>query len=450
MRWRTWWAVVLLIGLLGVMPAGAQEVSEKKDIAVFNLSYSDYSIPSGALGLVDQSIQNVFIDLGRFNVLGMNYRLESNEIDEFINKIKELKQENVEIPEAVRLGEETFTEADFNKLVGSFIVVVPVISYYNVYQEGNDYEAELQTSFTFIKVDTAEAFASFQIDTSASGDNSRQAVKSAVDMIPIQLQYELRSIPEFQLKTGIVDIEGREIIIEFGRNMGVRVGDEYALTESRILSSGFTRTEESGLFVIKDVDEQISTATKIYSSKKPGIGDQMQEIPRLGVNAEVYAHVLQDNAPDGIENRFVIGLEATATRGYYDWRPIAGVEVPLGDNLFIWFPVISYVGMEYNLRLGRLSIAPSAAVGVGTMVPILGDEEFRESFEFLASFGGTAKLSVKYLFNRDMMLNLNAGYSAYIGLFPDIEYSTTSGPKTLTNPADVQGSFVGVGMTFKL
>ncbi|HKK65046.1 MAG TPA: hypothetical protein VJ967_04260, partial [Clostridia bacterium] len=153
MRWRTWWAVVLLIGLLGVMPAGAQEVSEKKDIAVFNLSYSDYSIPSGALGLVDQSIQNVFIDLGRFNVLGMKYRLNSNEIDEFISKIKELKQENVEIPEAVRLGEETFTEADFNKLVGSFIVVVPVVSYYNVYQEGDDYEAELQTSFTFIKVD---------------------------------------------------------------------------------------------------------------------------------------------------------------------------------------------------------------------------------------------------------------------------------------------------------
>src|SRR6056297_2654620 len=235
MRWRTWWAVVLLIGLLGVIPAGAQEVSEKKDIAVFNLSYSDYSIPSGALGLVDQSIQNVFIDLGRFNILGMEYRLNANEIDEFINKIKELKQENVEIPEAVRLGEETFTEADFNKLVGSFIVVVPVISYYNVYQDGGEYEAELQTSFTFIKVDTAEAFASFQIDTSASGDNSRDAVKNAVDMIPMQLQFELRSIPEFQLKTAIVDVIGKDYIMEFGRNMGVQIGDEYVITRSQIL-----------------------------------------------------------------------------------------------------------------------------------------------------------------------------------------------------------------------
>jgi len=102
--------------------------------------------------------------------------------------------------------------------------------------------------------------------------------------------------------------------------------------------------------------------------------------------------------------------------------------------------------MEYNLRLGRLSIAPSASVGLGAMVPIIGDEEFRESFEFLASFGGTAKLSVNYLINRDMMLNLNAGYSAYIGFFDDFYFDGD----LYTNPADVQGSFVGAGLTFKL
>ncbi len=440
------WGAALLAVLLAITSVGAQEISEKKDIAVFNLSYSDYSIPSGALGLVDQSIQNVFVDLGRFNIIGMKYRLESNDIDEFISKIKELKQENVEIPEEVRLGEETFTEADFNQLVGSFIVVVPVMSYYNVYEEGNDYQAEIQTSFTFIKVDTAETFASFQIDTSASGDNSRDAVKSAVDMIPIQLQYELRSIPEFQLKTAIVDVVGNEYIMEFGSNMGVQIGDEYVVTREQVLPSGYTRTEEVGLFVIKNVSEQVSTAKKIYSSEKTGIGDQMVEVPRLGFNGSLYAHVLKDDAPEGTENRFVIGLSATATRGFYNWRPIVGAEVPLGDNFLIWFPVMSYVGMEYNLRLGRLSIAPSAAVGLGAMVPIIGDEEFRENFDFLASFGGTAKISVNYLFNRDLMLNLNAGYSMYVGLFDDFYFDGD----LYTNPADVQGSFIGAGLTFKL
>ncbi len=446
MRGGLRWGTALLLVLVAIATAGAQEISEKKDIAVFNLSYSDYSIPSGALGLVDQSIQNVFIDLGRFNVIGMKYRLESNDIDDFISKIKELKQENVEVPEEVRLGQETFTEADFNRLVGSFIVVVPVMSYYNVYEEGSDYQAEIQTSFTFIKVDTAETFASFQIDTSASGENSRDAVKSAVDMIPIQLQYELRSIPEFQLKTAIVDVIGNEYIMEFGRNMGVRIGDEYAVTREQVLPSGYTRTEETALFVIKSVSEQVSTAKKVYSSENPNVGDQMVEIPRLGFNGSLYAHVLKDNAPEGTENRFVVGLSATATRGFYNWRPIVGAEVPLGDNFLIWFPVLSYVGMEFNMRLGRLSIAPSAAVGVGAMVPIIGDEEFRESFDFLASFGGTAKLSVNYLVNRDIMLNLNAGYSMYVGLFDDFTFDGD----LYTNPADVEGSFIGAGITFKL
>jgi len=170
------------------------------------------------------------------------------------------------------------------------------------------------------------------------------------------------------------------------------------------------------------------------------------EVPRLGFNGSLYAHVLKDDAPEGTENRFVIGLSATATRGFYNWRPIVGAEVPLGDNFLIWFPVMSYVGMEYNLRLGRLSIAPSAAVGLGAMVPIIGDEEFRENFDFLASFGGTAKISVNYLFNRDLMLNLNAGYSMYVGLFDDFYFDGD----LYTNPADVEGSFIGAGLTFKL
>jgi hypothetical protein len=447
------WGAALLMVLCVLAAAGAQEVSEKKDIAVFNLSYSDYSIPSGALGLVDQSIQNVFIELGRFNIIGMKYRLELNEIDEFISKIKELKQENVEVPEEVRLGEETFTEADFNKLVGSFIVVVPVMSYYNVYEEGNDYQAEIQTSFTFIKVDTAEAFASFQIDTSASGENSRKAVKSAVDMIPIQLQYELRSIPEFQLKTAIIDVAGNKYIMEFGRNMGVQVGDEYVVTRDLVLPSGYTRTEEVGLFVIKNVSEQVSTAKRVYSSERTGIGDQMVEVPRLGVNATIYGHYLpvEDDPGTAAEekNRFVLGLRGVGTRGFYNWRPVAGVEVPLGDSLAIWFPVIGYAGVEYNVRIGRLSLVPSGVVGVGSMVPIIGTEEFKEDFDFVSSFGGTVQIAADYLINRDTKINLYAGYSMYISLFDDslLNALTSDG---LTNPAAVQGSFIGAGITFKL
>jgi len=452
---RTARSLIIILVLIAVCLTSVwtQEVSEKKEIAVFNLSYAAYSVPNSALVLVDQSIQNVFIDLGRFDIIGMDYRLESGDINEFINKVKEVKETNLEVPEEVRLGEATFTEADFNRLVGSFIVVVPVMSYYNVYRDGDEYEAEIQTSFTFIKVDEARAFASFQIDTSSSGENADQAVKNAVDMIPVQLQYELRSIDEFKLKTGIIDIEGNEYIMEFGKNMGVEIGDEYVSTISRVLPSGYTKTEETGLFVIKSVDQEIATATRIYSEGKPSLGDQLVEVPRLGFEATVYGHYLpvEDNENTDAEekNRLVLGLRAVGARGFYNWRPVVGVEVPLGDSLAIWFPVIGYVGMEYNLRLGRLSIAPSGVFGAGSMVPIIGDEEFKEDFDFIASFGGTAQVNVNYLINRDTIFQIYTGYSIYMSLL-DSDLLNAITEDGLTNPAAVQGSFVGLGLTFKL
>ncbi|RKY01448.1 MAG: hypothetical protein DRP54_03705, partial [Spirochaetes bacterium] len=68
------------------------EVSEKQDIAIFGLTYYNYSIPSEILGYIDSSISNVFINLKRFNVLGYgNYRIEEKDIDEFIERIREIK-----------------------------------------------------------------------------------------------------------------------------------------------------------------------------------------------------------------------------------------------------------------------------------------------------------------------------------------------------------------------
>ena len=49
----------------------SQEISEKQDLAVFKLSYYDYDIPRGALGSIDEELKAVFINIGRFRVIGM-------------------------------------------------------------------------------------------------------------------------------------------------------------------------------------------------------------------------------------------------------------------------------------------------------------------------------------------------------------------------------------------
>jgi hypothetical protein len=218
--------VFALLVLIGGSFIFAQEVSEKKEIAVFALSYYDWKVPSQALGMVDEQIKNVFVNLGRFKVLGMNYRLAGNDVNAFIAKIREFKEQNVEIPEEVQLGQEAFTEGDFNQLVNSFIVVIPVMSYYNLsVDEDGDHKAEIRTGFTLVDVRNIETMAYFTVETDGFSSNAAEAVKRAVDEIPLKLQYEIRKIPEFQIKSGVVDILSRsKVVIQFGEDMGLKMG----------------------------------------------------------------------------------------------------------------------------------------------------------------------------------------------------------------------------------
>ncbi len=82
---------------------------------------------------------------------------------------------------------------------------------------------------------------------------------------------------------------------------------------------------------------------------------------------------------------FVIGgMAAVGTKGFYDIRPLAGLEFPLpvgpDDSLLplIWafgFPINVYVGGEYVLYIRRLQIRPRAAIGAGFIVPWLIDTD---------------------------------------------------------------------------
>lgn len=177
--------------------------------------------------------------------------------------------------------------------------------------DSGSYAAEIETSFTFINVNEGRAMAAFSIKTSGTDDTGKSAVKNAVEDIPLQLSYEIRKIPEFQLKTGIIDVSGRDVIIELGNNMGVKLGDEFYLTTSQVLSSGHTVERNSGLLVVKEVNEEVSTAQVFYSKKKPAIGDQLKEIPRLGFETAVYANYINSK-----ESVLALGLRQIVARGF--------------------------------------------------------------------------------------------------------------------------------------
>ncbi|MCF6336087.1 MAG: hypothetical protein L3J12_10125, partial [Spirochaetales bacterium] len=392
----------------------------KKEIAIFGLSYTDWSIPDGALGMVDQSLQNVFINLRRFDIIGMSYRLDAGDISGFIEEIQKVKEANMVVPEAVRLGKQTFTEADFNKLIGAFIIVIPVVSYYEVVaDDGGGYTSEIQTTFTFINVKEGKAFASFQVDTTGADDTAKGAVKSAVDAMPIQLSYEVRKIPEFQLKSGILDVNGKEVLIELGANMGIKLGDEFNLTNSVVLPSGHVIDKKTGLLVVKEVHEEVSTAQIFYAKGTPSIGDQLKEIPRMGFESAFYLNYIRQSDP-ALDPIIAIGVRQIVSRGFYKTRPYAGIEVPLGVDVkgvilnYLYFPVNAFVGAELNWYLGRLHITPSIDAALGMLVPIA--KEWQDDYIIYSSIGGHARLTVNYMISDDIKVFGEAGYSAMLSI----------------------------------
>ncbi|MFP4534801.1 MAG: hypothetical protein ACLFNP_03705 [Spirochaetaceae bacterium] len=458
--------------LLSVSILAAQEYSERREIAVFQLGY--YGMPRDpavttteatvqlgvirfeyeeriqprttdiferALGSIDERIRSVFINLGRFDVIGLSKRLSAENVDTFIDTLREVKEENVELPETVLLGQEAFTETDFNRLTGGFIVVVPTVSFYNLRQDDDgEYDATIETSFTFIDADQGQAIEQFFIETSGSDEDPVDAMKSAVDAIPMQLSFRVRSMDVFKLRTGVLEIAGREVIMEFGENMGVVKGDEYAVVRPRLLSTGHTANEETGLLAIREVHEEFSRGYLYYSSPRPVVGDQLVEVPRFGVEVTPYARVLSD-LPNS-RFTFVPGIKATASRGFFRTRPQVGFEIPFTSTILgFYIPMNVYIGAEHNVFLGRLKLNPSFGVGVGTAVPV-NDDYFDE---FATHFGGQAMMSLSYLASRDAVVHADLGYAYWFGLWDKVFEETVLDRFF----GGYGGILVGAGVSFK-
>jgi len=412
--------LLILCLVLLTLPLFGQVVSKKQEIAVFSLGYYKSKIPADVVGNIDEEIKGVFINIGRFDVLGMTQRLESEDVNVFIDNIKAFKEENVEIPEEVQMGKEFFTAADLNRLIGSFIVVIPSVTNYSSEKLDNgEYRAAVKTTFTFLNVGTAKAFAHATVETEAQDESLSKAVGSAINRIPLQLTYEIRKIAEFQLRTGILEVSGSEIIMELGRDLGIKKGDEFVIVTSRVLDSGKTLTQEKGLIIIKEISEEVSIGKIIYAQGGAQVGEQLNEVPRLGFETAPYVHVVRDKELRS-EPIVLIGLRQTVLRGFYDFRPIIGLEVPLIANIMWGIPFNLYVGGEWNNYLGRWQITPMAALGMGAAYLWYLPKDAKDYAFIFTHLGGKAQLTISYLVNKSIKFVFEGGYLHWFSMDPTV------------------------------
>ncbi|TVR05995.1 MAG: hypothetical protein EA403_01250 [Spirochaetaceae bacterium] len=461
----------LCVGIVAVLPVHAQFYSERQEIAIFRLSY--YGEPLDpvpreqtvvqlgrvfryerrveartseifrlAVGAVDEQIRSVFINLGRFDVIGLTQRLDFENVSAFADALRRYREATAEFPEAVLLGQQAFTAEELDRISGGFIVVVPSVSFYNLVQRDNgEYHATIETSFTFLNVENLTTIGQFFVETSGSDRDAVTAMRSAVNGIEPQLVFRIRQMDEFQLRTGILEVNRRRVLLEFGRNMGIQRGDEYAIVVPRVTIHGHQTVEETGLMVIREVREQYSIAELLYASQGPFVGDQLQEVPRMGADITVYGNALVDFAAE--RGTFVMGLKAVPSRGFFNFRPLVGIEIPFTDTVLgLLFPLNVYLGGEFNQYFGRLKLTPSFGFGIGGGIPfnqsVFGDDYFA------SHFGGSARLTVNMLINRDTMLFVEGGFARWVGFYDGLV------PPEITRFFDGYGGILlGAGITFK-
>lgn len=421
--------LVLLAWLIvaGTVTAQQAEISKKQDVAVFALGYYGYNIPLEVLANVDAEIQGVFVNLGRFNVLGQTERFSSKDVQDFINLIQTAKQNNTPLPDEVKFGDVQLTEGLLKKLYGAFVVVIPTIVDFKVEKPNNEYQARIKTSVAFLNVAEGTTIGMANIETTGtSKETQTKAVADAINAIPVQLTYEVRKIPAFTLRTQVLKADAFEAKMQFGTDMGVMVGDEYVVVK-RSTIGGLVDEREDGLLVIKDVGPQISTAAVRYAGPTLKEGAQLREVPRLGVDVEPYLYYLTyfgnvygwDLGTTNLtqsKGALAIGAKAALSRGFYDVRPIVGVQINFDTAL--WLPVIAYAGVEYNIYLRRLALTGTAAfAGASNAIVRILEENYSTSDDpWFTHYGIKLNAGVSYLISRDMRIFVNGGMDYLFGV----------------------------------
>ncbi len=434
-------ALVLALASAALPLAAQPKVSEKQQIAIFALGYYGWAIPQETLGNIDLEIRKVFSDLGRFEILSYSQSFSAAGVDQFIASIKKTKEANFVKPEKYQFGEAIFTEADYNRLLGAFIVATPVVANFSSQysQKSGYWETEIKTFVTFIDVAAGTTMAVAEVTTSGSDKQAQvKSIGNAIEAIPAQLEYEIRKIPAFQINTRVLTVNGSEIKFQLGQNMGIKKGDEYSVISSSMVE-GFKDEREVGLAVVKNVGAEVSTAQVQYSGVKLAKDAQLREIPRMGFDAEPYFRYLMgpslDNNldPKGDSGKnLVVGLKAPMSRGFYDVRPFVGLETALNGWRSVltafMIPINVFAGAEYRMRLGRLEIAPQAAVGGSYiyLTEVLSGASRDTSDTYIAHVGAQAYLDLGFLVTRDMRIFAEVGGEYWLTM-SDWLYSSYGG-----------------------
>ena len=434
--------IAVTVYVLAAVLLAAQTVSGKKDIAVFRLSHSG-DVPSEVAARIDQRIIGTVTSFKRFNVIGMQYRLNSSNVASFIDQIKGMKEHQSEVPETVLSGEEAFTRADWERLTGAFLVFVPRITAYDenlVFEEIKVEDKKVIRKYWTVRIegtlsilDVSGSAGERVIPLSVREISKRRsdAIDAAIDSLESSVYAAIKFQPEFALASGVlaVDRENNTVTIELGKDIGIKEGDEYILQKS-IAVGGKQSAKETGFIIISEVHDTFSIAKVIYADQPIVEGDAVKELlnsnimlngyvgitaPVTGVMTKNSAEYLRIQPTFGIRMVYKPNFHFSLSFGYEYaiQQPLGGSNVLSAKPMRLTPFGTGYFGFGvYNFYASRFKITPELQFCFsGTAVSAqtdLSNPKFKDPIT-ASQLGGRLLVSADYFISRNWTVGASAG-----------------------------------------
>lgn len=494
--------------ILFVLSAGlifSAEVSERKDVGVLPV-YSSYNIPDAAYRYFDDMLISTLSSMQRFRVVGYQYRLDNNSAEDFIRKIQELKKQALnEDPRYMDadLGIVVIPASEMKKLVNSFFVFVPSITGYSTTEydvevkvkKGKEVqiriEREYKASVTIsVKIITAEGNLMKTYTASSETTSRRSAIdayQKGVNTSISGVSYFLRNVEEFKIKSQVLKVEGNQVWMELGGNLGIYPGYEFALQSQVKVLDRFTEKVDTGLVRVNAVGQQYSTATVIIGY--PRVGDQLVESPMGGARFNIYvgafpmmidqARIITERIGTVVTNRYTINPSTYVADLGLRFEGEIGFGGLLNFNAGILFgdPFGYYfdLGGGYEIYLGSMSLTLGGDLSVLGLYKYL--RTFSYPFDFTINdsgavfesysnvdvslvgftFGIKPKLTYNIQFGQRFKLRLTGGYAFYFAPMYQFSYNQGSGDDKVSASVDVNsqlpinfnGPYGGLELVFR-
>ncbi|MGA2764909.1 MAG: hypothetical protein ABSG17_16290 [Spirochaetia bacterium] len=417
--------LMLFLALANISPLSAAARPVEGEIVLLSLDIARAGEASASFAGIDNEIHDVFDNLGRFQVIALPYHVGDADLAGFVSDMQRFKNGAPGTGETIRVDGQVLDPADVSRMAASRVIVAPsVVDVRITSDKEGRFAADVVTSFAFIAAGRPRPSVRISIDSHGEDKDETVALKEAIDAIPPRLTLEISRVPYLYANRGILDVRGSEVVLDLGRDDGVRRGDELLVTDGGKLP-------EKGLLIIREVGPVSSLATVVYSDSPPRVGDKILDLARVGTDSTLYVHTLlwqPGPAPGG--SAPLVGLRQAFSRGFYALRPFVGIEVPF--NLMAagapGVPINLYAGGEYDILMGRLQVVPRAALGLGAFTGLAGP-----SPDIISHAGGSLSVAASYLFTRDIKGEIETGWLSWTG-FSGYSYA---------------GAFLGGGFTVK-